>query len=378
VPRFDRYLLSQMIVLFGFFSLVLVSVYWINRAVILFDQLIADGQSAAVVLEFTALSLPNVVRLVLPMSAFIAAVYVTNRMTSDSELVVVQATGFSSFRMARPVVVFGLVVALMMAVLVHFLVPMSRERLADRNVEISNNITARLLTEGQFLHPTKGVTFYLRAISEEGELLDVFLSDERNPARSTIFMARRAFLVREDTGPKLILFEGMAQTLDTGTGRLVVTNFDDFAYDIGSLLTKGNARSRDVREYDTATLLWPTPEALAATGAARAVFRYEANLRLAQPFSPLVAALIGFSALLVGGFSRFGVWRQILLAVVLLIIVQLLENAAASTARRDGSLWFVVYVPPAAGLLAAAVMLAISERPGVFRRRTRNVPKADA
>jgi lipopolysaccharide export system permease protein len=378
VPRFDRYLLSQMIVLFGFFSLVLVSVYWINRAVILFDQLIADGQSAAVVLEFTALSLPNVVRLVLPMSAFIAAVYVTNRMTSDSELVVVQATGFSSFRMARPVVVFGLLVALMMAVLVHFLVPMSRERLADRNVEITNNITARLLTEGQFLHPTKGVTFYLRTISEQGELLDVFLSDERNPAKSTTFMARRAFLVREDTGPKLILFEGMAQTLDKSTGRLVITNFDDFAYDIGSLLTKGNVRRRDVREYDTATLLSPTPEALAASGAARAVFRYEAHLRLAQTFSPLVAALIGFSALLVGGFSRFGVWRQILLAVVLLIIVQLLENAAASTARRDDSLWFVVYLPPAAGLLAAAVMLAISERPGLFRRRPRNLPKADA
>ena len=30
-------------VLFGFFSLVLVLVYWINRAVVLFDQLIADG-----------------------------------------------------------------------------------------------------------------------------------------------------------------------------------------------------------------------------------------------------------------------------------------------------------------------------------------------
>ena len=46
--KFDRYLFSQLMVLFGFFSLVLVMVYWINRAVVLFDQLIANGQSAIV------------------------------------------------------------------------------------------------------------------------------------------------------------------------------------------------------------------------------------------------------------------------------------------------------------------------------------------
>ncbi|MEE3316364.1 MAG: LPS export ABC transporter permease LptF, partial [Pseudomonadota bacterium] len=40
MPKFDRYLLSQLTVLFGFFALVLVSVYWVNRAVRLFDRLI--------------------------------------------------------------------------------------------------------------------------------------------------------------------------------------------------------------------------------------------------------------------------------------------------------------------------------------------------
>ncbi len=73
MARFDRYMLSQLMVLFGFFSLVLVLVYWINRAVVLFDQLIADGQSATVFLEFTALTLPSVMRLALPLAAFAAS-----------------------------------------------------------------------------------------------------------------------------------------------------------------------------------------------------------------------------------------------------------------------------------------------------------------
>ncbi len=110
MSRFDRYMLSQLMMLFGFFALVLVTVYWINRAVVLFDRLIADGQSAWTFLEITALTLPYVIRIVLPVAALVAAIYATNRLSGESELVVMRATGFSPFRIARPVVYFGLIV----------------------------------------------------------------------------------------------------------------------------------------------------------------------------------------------------------------------------------------------------------------------------
>ena len=78
MTRFDRYMLSQLFVLFGFFALVLVALFWINRAVVLFDRLIGNGQSALVFLEFSSLSLPKLVVTVLPIATFAGAVYVTN------------------------------------------------------------------------------------------------------------------------------------------------------------------------------------------------------------------------------------------------------------------------------------------------------------
>ncbi|MDE0346978.1 MAG: LptF/LptG family permease, partial [Boseongicola sp.] len=179
--RFDRYMLAQLLMLFGFFALVLVLIYWINRAVVLFDQLIANGESAVVFLEFTALSLPNVVRLVLPVAAFAASLYVTNRLMSESELVVVQATGHSPARLIRPILIFGCIVFVMSSVLAHVLVPASQARLSERSAEIAENMTTRLLREGQFLHPAAGVTFYIREVSRIGALQDVFLFDARNP-----------------------------------------------------------------------------------------------------------------------------------------------------------------------------------------------------
>ncbi|MEZ5715914.1 MAG: LptF/LptG family permease [Paracoccaceae bacterium] len=61
----------------------------------------------------------------LPVAAFAASVYVTNRRLSSESgaKAVMQATGFSPWRLARPVFCSGLIVAAMMTALTHFLVP---------------------------------------------------------------------------------------------------------------------------------------------------------------------------------------------------------------------------------------------------------------
>jgi len=358
-------------VLFGFFSLVLVLVYWINRAVVLFDQLIADGQSAWVFLEFTALSLPNVIRLVLPLSAFAATLYVTNRMSSESELTVVQATGYSARRLARPVVYFGLIVALMMSVLTHFLVPLSISRLENREIEINQNITARLLTEGQFVDAADGVTVYIREITPEGELLDVFLSDTR-PANETItYTARRSFLVRTETGPQLVMIDGLAQTWDRDSGRLFTTTFTDFAYDIGAFIQVEPKTERGMKELPTLALMFPTPAIRAETGEDTGTLLQEGHNRFGQALLATVAALIGFATLLVGGFSRFGLWRQMISAVFLLILIKALESVAADLVQGDPDLWPLVYMPSGVGFALAMAMLTLVDRPRLLRRRGR-------
>jgi lipopolysaccharide export system permease protein len=361
-------MLSQLLALFGFFSLVLVLVYWINRAVGLFDKLIGDGQSALVFLEFSLLTLPFIIQLVLPISAFAATVYVTNRLTSESELVVMQATGFSAFRLARPVLYFGLIVALMMMALMHVLVPISRTMMADRNAEISENVTARFLTEGQFTHPAKGITLYIREITESGELLDIFLTDERAEKTRTTYTARRAFLVKGTDGPKLVMFDGMAQSIARVGARMSVTRFADFAYDLAGLI-KGKVREgRGVDELSTWELLVPAEAALVETGRTRAVFLFEGHNRFAQPFLATAAAMIGFAALLLGAFSRFGLWRQILFAVLLLIVVQTVNTVVTAAGRQDARGWILAYVPPLFGVGIAVALLWLAQRPRRVRR----------
>ena len=369
MARFDRYLLSQLIIVFGFFSLVLILVYWINRAVLLFDQLIADGQSAVVFLEFSALSLPNIIRIVLPLSAFAASVYVANRMTAESELIVVQATGFSAFRMARPVLIFGLFVTGLMSVLTHVLVPISLTQLNQRQAEIAQTATSRILREGQFLTPTEGVTVYIREITPEGELRDIFLSDSRNRAESMIYTATRAFIVRSDNGPQLVMIEGLAQTLRQDSGRLIATSFDDFTYDIGAMIRMPDTSRRSARELSTLDLLSPSPAIVDETRESAGALILEGHDRFGQSILATVAALIGFSALLTGGFSRFGLWRQIIGAIILVILVKLVETLTVSVMEQTPYLWPLTYLPALTGLGIVWFLLYWSERPMLFKRQ---------
>ena len=360
MARFDRYMLSQLMVLFGFFALVLVSIYWINRAVKLFDRLIGDGQTTMVFAEFTALTLPSVIRVVLPIAGFAATLYVTNRLSTESELTVMQATGFSPWRLARPVLYFGLIVGIMVAMLANVLVPASLKQLQLRETEISQNVTARLLTEGTFLHPTDGVTFYIREIAPDGRMNDVFLSDRRNPNESVTHTAASAYLIRTETGPALVMIDGLTQRLSRPELQLNTTHFADLSYSLSGLISAEDRTSAHLRHFNTYEMLTTPVHIQVRTGVNTGVFTEEMHTRFTQPLFALAAVLLGFASLLSGGFSRFGVWRQIVIALILLILIKALESLVTEPVLSNSSLWPLLYLPALLGLAIAIALLARS------------------
>ena len=368
--RYDRYILSQLLVLFGFFSLVLISVYWINRAVDLFDSLISDGQNLMVFLEFTALSLPQIMLLVLPVAAFVATLYVFNRMIGDSELVVLQTSGLSPLRLIRPVLVFGLLLSLMIAILANILAPAAREQVNSRQSEVSQDLVGRLLREGQFTFPTEGITVYIREITDLGEFQDVFLQDRRNPEADTSYNAPRALVVRSPTGPRLVMFDGMSQTLSHESQRLSTVDFDEFTFDLtqGADDADGDARRQEPRELSTFELIRADQDDASALGTSLAVMKWEGHDRIARALFVIFIPMIGAASLMLGSFSRLGVWPQVLLAVVLVIPLQIGRNVLEDVALGDASLSLIAYFQP---VLAASIGLGVMVL-ALKRRRNRD------
>ncbi|HBG99689.1 MAG TPA: LPS export ABC transporter permease LptF, partial [Rhodobacteraceae bacterium] len=254
MTRIDRYILSQLIGAFGLFAMILVSIYWLNRAVSIFGRLIADGQGAGIFLQIIALSLPYVVSLVLPVAVLAAALWVTNSLTAESERVVMEAAGAGGWRLTRAYLVFGTLVAVLLALLVHWLVPASRAALSAKSDEIARDVVARLVVPGEFLHPAPGVTLFIGSASPSGDIENLFLH-ESTAEGTRSYTADRAMLVSDALSPVLLMFDGLVQTLDRTNGSLAVVGFRDLAYELAPLVSDRSGRVVPLREVNSWRLL---------------------------------------------------------------------------------------------------------------------------
>ena len=363
MARINTYIFKQLLTLFGFFALVLVLIYWINRAVRLFDRLIADGQSAVVFLEFTFLTLPWMISVIAPIAGFATVVYVVHRLASDSELVVLQTTGLSARDIAKPVWIFAISLAALIMILSNVLVPISQAQLHQRQLEVAENMTSRLLTEGTFLSPSDDITFYLRQITAEGELEGVFLNDTSNPTKNLTYSASKAFLVRSDDGPRLVLIDGLIQNLDLTTDRLTVTKFNDFVINIGQIISPPAAAVKNIDHFTSFQIFNQIMQGATPGNATQFETMFTLHQRIVGPLMSIFAVLVGYAVLVTSSFSRFGLWRSVLTAVVCLIILRFIEGLCLDYVRREAGAIWIMYMPLIFGFLSAYALILVYDRP---------------
>jgi lipopolysaccharide export system permease protein len=252
VRKIDRYILRQLLAAFGFFVLIFTGVVWLTQAVRVIDTVVASGQSARVFLEFSALLLPQVFVIVLPLAGIGAALHALNRLYTDSELIVMMGAGLGPAAMLRPVALFGALIAAAMAVVLMLLVPRSGAILADRTQAIRSDLANALIVERQFLHPLDGLTLFITDTSGAGEMQGLFLNDGRDPEQVVTYTAERAQLVRDGMEARLVMFEGVALTQGGGT-ELTAVQFEQFVFDLSDLIRDQGARVPRPSEYSTAT-----------------------------------------------------------------------------------------------------------------------------
>ncbi|AXT25209.1 LPS export ABC transporter permease LptF [Ruegeria sp. AD91A] len=369
MSRFDGYFLRQLLILFGFFTLVLVGVFWITRSVSLFDRVISGGQSAMVFLEFTALTLPTLIRTVMPMAVFAAAVYATNRLSRESELTVMLATGSSPWRLARAVLLFGVIAGVMMAIISVFLRPASVEQLEIRQAEVAGDVTAQLLNEGEFLHPAEGVTVYIGSIDLDGTLHEVFVSDRRDPENAISYSSVTAYLVNNDIGIHLVMVDGVALRMNREGKVLSSTLFQDASYDISELTNTSPMTRRSLEAIPTTDLIRNREEISAAEGFGSGKLIEELHQRFSWIAICIAVALAGYSTLMLGSFSRFGLWPQILGAFTILVLLEGVRGFISPMVIDDPELWFMLYLPAIIGVLISGLFLLVAGRPLMRKRR---------
>ena len=81
--------------------------------------------------------------------------------------------------------------------------------------------------------------------------------------------------------------------------------------------------------------------------------------------------MIGFATLMVGGYSRFGVWREVVISFGLLITIDGIRGVLVDPVRNDASVWPLMYLPSAIGAVLVLAMLWQASHANWLRRLRR-------
>src|SRR5690348_7599334 len=253
----NRYILRQCLGMMLFVTAALSAAVWLAQSLRLIDLIVNRGLSIELFLYLALLILPRFLDIVLPIGAFIAVLFVFNRLTSESELVVMRAVGLGPLDLARPVFVLAGVTFLMLLSLSAYFLPASNREFKDLQFEIRNRFVSALLQEGAFTPVSDKLTIYIAARNERGEVVGLLINDDRDPQEPVTILAERGAFADTAQGSRIVMVNGSRQRFDRATGKLSTLTFERYTLDLDMLRDAPGIRFRDAQERFLGELFAP-------------------------------------------------------------------------------------------------------------------------
>ncbi|MCB1429049.1 MAG: LptF/LptG family permease, partial [Nitratireductor sp.] len=162
----------------------LAGVVWIIQALKELDVITNKGQTIIAYLALTTLAIPMLLLAVIPIGLLLATVFTVNTMNGNSELVVVNASGASSWVLAKPLLILALICSLFTGLVGHFVSPWSLVTLKVFATEMRADLVSILVREGEFTKIEDGLVFHVAKREAGGVLSGILISDEREAGKS--------------------------------------------------------------------------------------------------------------------------------------------------------------------------------------------------
>src|SRR3954464_10840303 len=137
----------------GAFLMVLVSltsIIWVTQALRDIDLMTNQGQTILVFVGITGLIIPLLILVIAPLALVIAVAHTLNKLSTDSELIVMNAAGMSPWRLFLSFLAAAGVVSLMVGFISAYLAPKGLRELRNWIVEVRADLVTNIVQPGRF------------------------------------------------------------------------------------------------------------------------------------------------------------------------------------------------------------------------------------
>jgi lipopolysaccharide export system permease protein len=318
----NKYLFWQLLSITVIVTLTLTGVIFLSQSLRFLELIIESGASGSIFMLLILLALPRFFEVIVPIALSIATLFLYNRMTTDSELVVMRSLGFSPGRIARPAIILSILTSLLLMFMTTWAGPSASAKMQRLSKEVKAEYSSLIFREGVFNSVAKGVTIYIRKRNADGSLSGMLIHDARKkdePA-STI-VAKSGVIVSTDNGQQVLIYDGIQQSYNPKSKALNKLQFTRHSIDIPNDKGRGSDRWVEPDERTFIQLLNPDLTDRDDLRHKRE-FMVEAHRRIISPLLAPCFALIALCALLLGPVDRRGQGHRIIIASVSIILLQ--------------------------------------------------------
>lgn len=361
-----RYIFRQTVTSLVMILVTLTVIVWMTTALRQISLVTSKGQSFLIFMKITLLAMPNLIAIVAPVALLVSALHTLNRLSSDSELIVLSASGSTSWRVVKPYLLLALFVFLFVAVSNAYLAPASMRLLRDYAIKVRTDLIAQVLQPGKFSSPESGLTVHIAERGEDGNLKGLMIHDERDQSQIMTYLAEEGQITkRENDKALLIMRDGHIQRQDGNSKNVQIVVFDSYLFDISQFGPKEGPRDYKPRERFLSELLWPdAQDAYYQRYAGK--FRSELHDRLSNPLYPILFVLIVGVHLAYPRTTRDGSVKSLFGAFATAAGLRILGLAGVNMATRNPAGLLIIWGVPIVGILISATMIHYQIKPLSF------------
>ena len=361
MKRLSLYIALQYLMLTFFVTLTVTAAVWVSQILRFFQMVVAKAQNLSLILKPAILMIPDLVSLVLPITLFISALFLMNKLTNDREIIILKSSGWSNLQIASPIlgIVIGIVIILQTAG--YSYLPGTFRSLKDIEKDIRNNISGIALTEGSFNMLPGGATVYIRKKSKtDGSMKGIFVHVAQENRKPFMATAERGTVIDTPSGPNIILYNGARHERDPVTGKISVFYFDQATRELFNKKSDKPKRSYKPHEMSMPEL-WEVIKTPTDSLYYRAHLS-EFHQRIIGPVYALVYVMVTMLILLSGDFNRRAGSGRVVLAVVSSLIMLAISMGLQNLIKTNSSFLFLMYLFPITILALATYAFATENK----------------
>lgn len=324
-------------------------IVWTIQALTKINLVTDSGQSIGAFLFLSLLLLPAVVPIVIPFAVLIATTNTLSSMNTDSELVVVHASGAPRSIVFRPILITSLLAAAIIIISGSLIEPYARQKARTLVAEARADLISLVIQEGSFKKIDENIYMQVAKRLPNGLLSGLFITDSRDANADLIYYAREGALVKQDDTSLLVMKDGEIHNRNVADGQLSIISFTSYAFDLSQFMSANGKPQLLPKDQTTAYLMAPDPNDRLFQSDPQ-IFIAELHKRLSEWAYAICFAMIGLAVCSMPRSHRENALFQTFSAVAWAFFMRWIGLLAEAYVEKKGGSIILIYLVPFAGM----------------------------